>query len=90
MSVSERVDVRVKKAKLDRIARAAALSGETTSEFVRDAAEERAEQVLREHEARTRVPEGFFDALQSALDAPAAPNPGLTAAFDRLREMTGE
>lgn len=90
MSVSERVDIRVKKAKLERIARAAALSGETTSEFVRDAAEDRAEQVLREYETRTDVPAEFFDELQALLDAPAQPNSALASAFERLRDLTRE
>ena len=88
MAVSERVDVRVKKPKLERIEHAAALLGESTSEFVRSAAEERAERVLSEHESRTRVPAEFFDELQAALDAPAVPNSTLAAAAARLRDLS--
>ena len=67
-----------------RIERAAELIGEPPTAFARTAAEERAERVLREHEATTTVPSAFFDDLLVVLDASAEPNAPLTAAFARL------
>lgn len=57
------------------------------SDFVRSAAEDRAEQVLREHEVLTRVPAEFFDDLYAALDAPAEVSSNLARAAKRARDV---
>lgn len=88
MSASARLEFRVSPADRAMIEHAAELAGEPTSTFARHAAEERAAQILREHEATTRVPAAFFDDLYAALDAPVVPNAALAAAADRLRGMT--
>ncbi len=67
------------------IEHAAELTGEPITAFARTAAEERAERVVREHEATTTVPEEFFDDLVAALDATAEPNAELAAAVARRR-----
>ncbi|WP_025156952.1 DUF1778 domain-containing protein [Leifsonia aquatica] len=85
MTATERLEFRVSRDHLDRIALAAQLSGEKVGAFAREAAEERADRVLRAHEATTTVPIGFFDDLWEALDEPANPNTALAAAGDRLR-----
>lgn len=85
-AATSRLEFRVTPAHKAMIERAAQLSGEPVTAFARDAAEERAERVLREHEATTVVPAGFFDDLMMALDSPAQPNPGLVGAAERLRE----
>lgn len=81
-----RLEFRIAPAHRARIERAAELSGEPVTAFARAAAEERAERVLREHEATTTVPATFFDDLMAALDAPAQANPLLAAAAQRRRE----
>lgn len=69
-----------------RIELAAELTGEPVTAFARTAAEERADRVLREHEAVTTVPAEFFDDMAAALDAPAEPNARLVRAAGRLAE----
>lgn len=54
---------------------------------MRSAAEERAEQVLREHHAQTTVPVAFFEDLLAALDAPAQSNDALAGAAKRARQV---
>jgi uncharacterized protein (DUF1778 family) len=90
MGATARMEFRVTPSDRARILYAAELAGEPPSTFARNAAEERANQVLRDHDARTHVPAEFFDELQAALDAPAQANAGLSEAFARLREMTGD
>lgn len=85
-NASARLEFRVTPVNKAMIERAAQLSGEPVTAFARGAAEERAERVLREHDATTVVPAGFFDDLIAALDAPAQSNPALVAAGERLRE----
>lgn len=85
-NASGRLEFRVTPARKAMIERAAQLSGEPVTAFARGAAEERADRVLREHEATIVVPAEFFDDLIAALDAPAEPNPELVAAGERLRE----
>ncbi|MEX2289078.1 MAG: DUF1778 domain-containing protein [Mycobacteriales bacterium] len=57
------------------------------SDFVRSAVEERAEQVLRDHDVQTAVPADFFDDLLAALDAPAEANAALTRAAQRAQRV---
>lgn len=82
-----RLEFRVSPADKERIERAADLSDEPVSTFARTAAEEKAERILREYDARTTVPAAFFDDLMAALDAPAQPNAALAAAAARMRDV---
>ena len=75
---THRLELRAEEATLDRIRRAASLVEEPTSEFVRKAALQRAEQILRP-ELVTVMPSEQFDALMSALEA-ADDAPRLAAA----------
>lgn len=84
---STRFEFRVRAETKRRIEHAANLAGESASDFVRTAAELRAEQVLAEHEVTTRVPAAFFDELISALDNPPEPNAALTRAAERARRV---
>jgi uncharacterized protein (DUF1778 family) len=86
MAATARLEFRVTPDDRALIERAAALAGEPVTAFARVAAEERAERVLKEHEATTTVPAEFFDDLMAALDAPAVPNAALADAAARLRE----
>jgi len=71
--------------------RAAEIARVPLSDFVRTAAEERTEEIFREHEATVTVPASFFDDLFAALDAPAKANKNLAKAFRRSRELdTGQ
>jgi uncharacterized protein (DUF1778 family) len=70
-----------------RMERAAEIAQVPLSDFVRTAAEERTDQILREHEATITVPAAFFDELLEALDAPPAANENLAAAFKRSRGL---
>ncbi|WP_431247465.1 DUF1778 domain-containing protein [Leifsonia xyli] len=87
MAATARLEFRISPRDRARIERAAELTGEPPSTFARHAAEERADEVLREHEATTRVPAEFFDALYAALEASAEPNERLAAAAARLPEV---
>ena len=85
---SARLEFRVRPERKARIERAAELVRESVSEFARTAAEEKAERVIREHEATTTVPAEFFDDLLDALDAAPRANAALARAAQRAREMT--
>jgi uncharacterized protein (DUF1778 family) len=69
-----------------RIERAAELAGEPVTSFARTAAEEKADRILREHEATTTVPADYFDKLIAALDTPAKPNAALRKAAAKLHK----
>jgi uncharacterized protein (DUF1778 family) len=84
---SSRFEFRLRPDAKSRIERAAALVHETASDFARTAVEERADQVLREHDLVTVVPAEFFDELLAALDEPGAANPALRAAAKRSRSV---
>jgi uncharacterized protein (DUF1778 family) len=67
------------------IEEAAAVTGESVSDFVRTAAEERANQVL--FDARwTLLPVAYFDELVKSLDDPPEDWPELRAALRSLNE----
>ncbi len=89
MAATARFEVRVRPDSKARLERAAALVQVPVSDFVRSAAEDRAEQILREHDTQTTVPAEFFDDLLTALDAPAQPNAALTRAALRARGLVG-
>lgn len=86
-TASARLEFRVRPDRKAAIERAAALVHEPVSEFARTAAEEKAERVLREHDATTTVSPEFFDELLDALDAPPSPNTALARAAQRARDM---
>jgi uncharacterized protein (DUF1778 family) len=70
---TKRIELRAEESTLDRIQRAAHVVHEQTSEFVRKAAAQRAEDVLRQ-ELVTAMASEQFDELMSSLDiADAAP-----------------
>jgi uncharacterized protein (DUF1778 family) len=84
MTASARLEFRLARAERNRIERAAELAGEPVTSFARAAAGERADRILREHEATTTVPAAFFDDLLAAMDAPVEANPALAAAARQL------
>lgn len=84
---STRFEFRLRSDTKQRIEHAANLAGESASDFVRAAAELRADEVLHEHEVITRVPAAFFDGLIAALDAPAQPNAALQRAAVRASRV---
>lgn len=86
MTATARLEFRVSPEDKARIERAAELSGEPVTSFARSAAEEKADRILREHEATTTVPAEFFDDLIAALDAPAKPNAALRKAAAKLHK----
>jgi len=75
---TKRIELRAEQATLDRIQRTANLVHEQTSEFVRKAAMQRAEGILRQELVTAMDPEQF-DKLMSSLDA-ADDAPRLAAA----------
>ena len=83
VAASARLEFRLPDESKARMERAAEIARVPLSDFVRTAAEERTEQILREHEATITVPAAFFDELLEALDAPPVANARLTAAFKR-------
>ena len=85
-AASARLEFRVRPERKSRIERAAELVHEPVSEFARTAAEEKAERVIREHEATTTVPAEFFDDLLDALDAAPRVNAALGRAAQQARE----
>ena len=87
MSATARLEVRVRPEVKERIEQAAELARVPVSDFVRTAAEERADRVLDEHLTHTRVPAAFFDALLDALDAEPQASPALSAAAARARTL---
>jgi uncharacterized protein (DUF1778 family) len=87
IAASARFEFRLRPEAKRRIEQAADLVHESTSDFARTAAEERAERVLEEHMMATVVPAEFFDELLAALDQPARPNEVLRAAAGRSRAV---
>jgi len=87
MAQSARLEFRVRAEAKEQIEHAADLLGLAVSDFVRAAAEARADQVLRNHALVTSVPTDFFDSLLAALDEPAQPNVSLIKAARRRRDL---
>lgn len=87
MTATARLEVRLEPDSKARLERAAELAHVPVSDFVRSAAEERAEQVLHEHDAQTTVSASFFDDLLAALDAPSQANDRLARAAERARRV---
>lgn len=87
MSATARLEVRVRPESKALIERAAALEAVPVSDFVRSAIVERAELVVADHEAHTKVPAEFFDDLLAALDAAPVPSDAVTRAARRARDI---
>ncbi|MDQ6752034.1 MAG: DUF1778 domain-containing protein [Actinomycetota bacterium] len=85
-AASARLEFRLRPDRKYLIERAAELVHEPVSEFARGAAEEKADRIIREHEATTTVPAAYFDDLFDALDAPASPNEALIRAAKRASD----
>lgn len=83
VAMTSRLELRLPEETKTRLAIAAAAAEESISEFVRAAAEQRADMVLGRDE-RTIVPPDFFDALLTALDEPAEPNEALRRSAARV------
>lgn len=83
---TRRIELRAEEASLDRIQRAANLVHEQTSEFVRKAALQRAEDILRQELVTAMEPEQF-DTLMSSLDV-ADTAPRLAAAAHKPAVFT--
>jgi uncharacterized protein (DUF1778 family) len=87
VSASDRFEFRIRPESKQRIDHAAKLVQESASDFVRAAAERRADEVLLEHDVVTIVPAEFFDQLLSALDAEPLPSPALARAGKAARRV---
>lgn len=85
-AATERLEFRVRPDLKERIEHAAELAQVPVGEFVRQAAEERAEDVIRSH-ASTLVPARFFAGLMAALDRPVRANPVLARQARRARTV---
>ena len=86
-AASARLEVRVRPESKSRVEHAAALLRVPVSDFVRTAVEERAEQVMAEHETSTRVPATFYDDLIAALDTPVEASSALSRAARRAGDV---
>ncbi len=87
MAATARLEVRLQADAKARLERAAELEQVPVSDFVRSAAQERAEQVLLMHETQTMVPAAFFEELLAALDSPEQSNDALIRAAARARRL---
>lgn len=86
MPKTSRFEFRVEPESKTDIERAAAISGESASDFVYHAAVDRARAVL-EQQYVTVVSSDFFDKLMDSLDAPVVPNEPTRDAIRRLNEV---
>jgi uncharacterized protein (DUF1778 family) len=86
MPRSARFEFRVDPDSKTEIEQAAAVAGESASDFARRAAVERAQAILQQQRS-TVVPPDFFDALMKELDTPVVPNERTRAAVRRLDEV---
>ena len=80
--MTSRLELRLPDETKTRLATAAAAVDKTVSEFVREAAELRADAVF-DRDERTVVPPDFFDDLLTALDGPVEPDEPLRRAAVR-------
>jgi uncharacterized protein (DUF1778 family) len=87
-NATNRLELRIQPQLKQRIEQAASLTGQSASDFVRCAAERRAEQVLREHDPATVVPADFFDQMFAALEGAAVPNPALRRAAAAIEQTS--
>ncbi len=87
MAATARMEFRLSAESKARMERAAEIVGVPLSDFVRTAAEEHAEEILREHQTTVAVPAVFFDDLLAVLGAPGKANRNLGKAFRRSRVL---
>jgi uncharacterized protein (DUF1778 family) len=73
VAASKRLELRIQTELKQRIEQAASVTGQSASDFVRAAAQRRADQVLREHAPATVVPDDFFEQMSTALGAAGSP-----------------
>jgi uncharacterized protein (DUF1778 family) len=83
---SERLEFRVRADVKERIEQAAELAQLPVGDFIRTAAQARAEEVIRSSVA-TVVPAKFFETLLAALDEAPQAEPALARAADRARSV---
>jgi len=83
-AASERLEFRVRSDVKERIEQAAELAQVPVGDFIRTAAQARAEEVIRSSVA-TVVPARFFETLLAALDDAPRAEPALARAADRAR-----
>lgn len=86
MTATARVEFQLADESKARMERAAEISRLPLSAIIRSAAEERTDQILREHDATITVPAAIFDDLLAALDAPGRTR-SLPKAFQRSRDL---
>ena len=84
---TRRVEARLDDEAAELIASGAALVNESVSEFVSQAARQRAELLLARAD-RTLMPADQFDAMIAALDGPPTVSPELDALFARSDRIT--
>jgi uncharacterized protein (DUF1778 family) len=82
---TERIELRAEPEREQRIRYAAKLAGQSLTDFMLDAASERAEEVITSAHV-TVVPADFFDALWDALDEAPQANARLARAFKEARK----
>jgi uncharacterized protein (DUF1778 family) len=85
MAQGSRFEFRLRLDDKEAIEQAAALTGESASDFVRAAAVARAKEILRRQDV-TIVPPGFFDTLLIELDHAHVPNERLKEAARRAAD----
>lgn len=83
---SDRIEARVEPERAERIRYAAELARTSVSSFVVDAAAEKAERVIAEHD-ETVVPSDFFDSLLGALDEARPAPEALRRGAGRARKV---
>ena len=86
MTRSARFEFRVDPDSKTEIEKAAAVAGESASDFARRAAVERAQAILRQQHVIV-VPAEYFDTLMAELNAPIQGNERVRAAVRRLDEV---
>lgn len=86
---SSRLELRVAKEEKDAIDRAAALSGSSTTDFVRSTMLAASEQAVRAHEVLALTSEGAA-AFSEAIMNPPEPNEKLYALAREAREIPGQ
>lgn len=84
----ERLEARVTKEQKDRLIQAAALAGRSLTDFIVSSADERARELIREHEVM-RLSAVDSEAFAEALLADAEPGDRLQAAARDYRRKTG-
>lgn len=87
MARTSRIEMRAEPERVRRIRHAAALTHQSVSSFVLDAASERADDVIAQN-AMTVVSDDFFDALLEALDRPPKKNAALARRASQSRRVT--